>query len=206
MTNTLINRWQKLAVAIGLATALAVGHVEASIIWDEGVSGDLSGNQLVPSAFTLSLGTNSIIGTLRTSSSGDNQDWVALTIPGGLQLGAVVLASYSSADTTSFTGVGAGTNFPGSVGDPASYLGYTHFGTGPGNVGQDVLPSMGTAAGAQGFTPPLGSGTYTFLIQQTGTSPTAYQFDYVVIPEPSTLALVALGCAAMSFVRRKLRL
>ena len=36
-----------------------------------------------------------------------------------------------------------------------------------------------SAAGATGFTPPLGVGTYTFLIQQLGAS-TAYQFDFNV--------------------------
>ena len=120
--NRFISRWHKPAVVTGFAVVLCVGSVQGSVIWDEGVSGDLSGNQLVPNAFTLALGTNSIIGTLRTSAAGDSQDWVALTVPVGLQLGAVVLASYSSVDGTSFTGVGAGTNFPGSVGNPASYL------------------------------------------------------------------------------------
>ena len=49
-------------------------------------------------------------------------------------------------------------------------------------VGADLLPILGDrslAVGAEGFTPPLSSGDYTFLIQQMGTG-TAYQFDFVI--------------------------
>ncbi|HUK83628.1 MAG TPA: PEP-CTERM sorting domain-containing protein [Verrucomicrobiae bacterium] len=203
----------KLVVVAGLIIALVVSRAQGAILWNEAVDGDLSGNQSAPNAFTLLPGTNAIIGSLRTSSSTDNQDWIALTVPSGMQLGAVVLKSYVSTDQQGFTGVQAGTNFVGSVNSPGSYLGYAHFGTGAQNgalpatnlVGVDILPIMGDttlAVGSQGFTPPLGSGTYTFLIQQTGSAATSYEFDYVVIPEPATVLLVALGCGVI-FLRRQ---
>lgn len=203
----------KLVVVAGLIIALVVSRAQGAILWNEAVDGDLSGNQSAPNAFTLLPGTNAIIGSLRTSSSTDNQDWIALTVPSGMQLGAVVLKSYVSTDQQGFTGVQAGTNFVGSVNSPGSYLGYAHFGTGAQNgalpatnlVGVDILPIMGNttlAVGSQGFTPPLGSGTYTFLIQQTGSAATSYEFDYVVIPEPATVLLVALGCGVI-FLRRQ---
>jgi hypothetical protein len=50
----------------------------------------------------------------------------------------------------------------------------------------------GTAAGATGFTPPLGPGTYTFLIQQSGST-VSYEFDMTVVPEPTSLCLIGLG-------------
>jgi len=214
MANTIRALWRKLFVAGGLAVVLAGARAEATTLWDESVNGDLSGNQSAPTALTLSLGTNAVIGSLRISSSSDNQDWIALTVPAGMQLGAVVLNSYASTDQQGFTGVQAGTNFVGSVNSPGSYLGYAHFGTGAQNgalpatnlVGVDILPIMGNtnlAAGSQGFTPPLGSGPYTFLIQQTGTAATSYEFDYVVIPEPATVILVALGCGAIVLRRRR---
>jgi len=217
MTYRLLAHSHKLAITMVLTALLAVvSQAEAAVLWDESVSGDLTNNQAAPNAFTLSVGTNAVIGSLRTTASTDNQDWIALTVPAGLQLSALVLQSYTSADAQGFTGVQSGTNFVGSVNNPASYLGYAHFGTGAQNgslpatnlVGVDILPIMGDtnlAAGAQGFIPPLLNGTYTFLIQQTGPSQTAYEFDYVVtaVPEPSALLLVGLGVAAAFLITRE---
>lgn len=214
MANTIRKFGRKLLVVGGLAVVLAAVQAGAVTLWDESINGDLSGNQAAPTALTLALGTNAVIGSLRTSSSTDNQDWIALTVPAGMQLGAVVLKSYVSTDQQGFTGVQAGTNFVGNPLTAAPYLGYAHFGTGAQNgalpatnlVGVDILPIMGDttlAVGSQGFTPPLGSGTYTFLIQQTGSAQTGYEFDYVVIPEPATVVLVALGCGVILLRRRR---
>lgn len=211
MANRLFVSARKLAIVAGLAIISSVTRAEATTLWDESVSGDLSSVQASPNTFTLSSGTNAVIGTLGGT---DHQDWITLTVPSGLQLGAVVLAAYSSTDQQGFTGVQSGTTFVGSTLSPASYLGYAHFGTGAANgalpatnlVGVDILPIMGDtnlAAGAQGFTPPLNSGSYAFLIQQTGSAATSYEFDYVVIPEPATLALVAIGCGMVLLHRRR---
>jgi uncharacterized repeat protein (TIGR01451 family) len=161
-------------------------RVLLSVLWNEGTNGDLSNNQAAPTPLTLALGTNSIIGTVGTP---DNQDWVTLHVPTGMSLSSLVLASYASTDSQGFLGVQQGTSFSGSTLNPASYLGYVHYGTGATNgtlpptnlVGSDLLPLMGDtslASGSQGFTPPLGSGDYTFLIQQLGAT-TNYQFDFV---------------------------
>jgi len=111
-------------------------------------------------------------------------------------------------------GVQAGSSFIGSAFSASSYLGYAHFGTGATNngpatnlVGIDLLPVMGNTAlaiGSQGFTPPLGNGTYTFLIQQLG-NPTAYEFNFnvVAISEPPTCGLLALGSAVLVIVSRR---
>lgn len=111
----------------------------------------------------------------------DNQDWITLTVPVGLQLSSLTLAAYSSADPQGFTGVQIGTAFVGSPLAASSYLGYAHYGTAADNgslptanlVGVDILPIMGNttaAPGSQGFTPPLNSGSYIFLIQQLGST------------------------------------
>lgn len=218
MANRLLASSLKLAGMLVLTAFVTSAHAQIVTQWNESVSGDLSGNQAAPNGFTLALGTNAIIGNLRITSAGDNQDWIMLAVPGGLQLSAVVLKAYSSTDNQGFTGVQAGTNFVGSAVSAGSYLGYAHFGTGAQNgslaptnlVGVDILPIMGNtnlAAGSQGFLPPLASGNYTFLIQQTGSAQTSYEFDYVTtaVPEPSTLLLMGFGLTALFVAHRPKR-
>jgi len=64
------------------------------------------------------------------------------------------------------------------------------------------------AAGAQGFTPPLASGSYAFLIRQAAAS-TSYQFNFNVtpVPEPGSMCLIGLSGAAVlgRFVRKRTR-
>ena len=198
-----------------LLVALMVSSSRATVVWNESVNGDLSNNQAAPTPITLSSGINSVIGTVTGGT--DTQDWIALTIPTGFQLNSDVLESYQSTDSQGFTGVQAGSSFVGSVNSAASYLGYSHFGTGATNgslpptnlVGVDLLALMGNnvtiSPGSHGFTPPLPSGTYTFLIQQLGAT-TAYQFDYGVtaVPEPTSMGLLT-GGAILALRRRNRR-
>lgn len=190
------------AVLAGLM-AFHPARTDAQIVlWNEGVSGDLSNTQGSPNMFTLSSGVNEVIGTVGT---GDTQDWLTLTVPVGFQLSSVVLASYSSTDVQGFTGFAAGPTFAGSASSAGSYLGYSHFGTAAGNgslpvanlVGADLLAIMKNPLadpGALGFTDPLQAGSYAFLIQQLGAT-TAYQFNYTLTatPEPGTIALGLVG-------------
>jgi hypothetical protein len=177
-------------------------QTQAATFWNESIHGELSNNQAAPSAFTLASGVNSVIGSVNGVS--DSQDWLALAVPEGFELSSVVPAAYASSDSVAFTGFQGGSVFLGSSSDPGAYLGYSHFGQ--GNVGSDLLPAMSAAAGAQGFTSPLDSGTYVFLVQQLG-APATYQFDYVVtpVPEPRAQAAVAFFCAAILLLRRAVR-
>ena len=183
-----------------LGAALCVLNTSGALFWNETSDGDLSNNQSTPNSFVLENGANSVVGTVNALT--DFQDWLAVTISSGFQLSAVRLAAYISTDPIAFTGFQSGSSFVGSSFVESSYLGYTHIG--PGNVGSDLLPLMENAFGAQGFTAPLQAGTYTFVIQQAGSSLTSYQFDYEVtpVPEPRTQAAIALLCAAF-FLSRK---
>lgn len=189
---------------------LSVSFSSASILWDEGASGDLSSTQGSPTSLNLSAGVNSVIGTV---GAGDSQDWLTLTVPDGFELSSIFLQAYASTDAQGFTGLQAGSVFTGSTFTPGNYLGYAHFGTGATNpstptnlVGTDILPIMkdpSAAAGAQGFTS-LGNGSYAFLIQQLGAA-TSYQFDYNVtaVPEPSLAGLLGLGSLVVLRGRRR---
>jgi hypothetical protein len=206
--------------AVGLAEIGA--YCPAAVIWNQTNNGPLSELPASPTSFTLSAGTNSIIATEGGGSgeSGTNQNWVNINIPTGLQLSNLVLASYTSTDAQGFIGVASGSAFAGgegAVNTESSYLGYSHYGTGVSNngqptvnlVGDDLLPIMGNnvvdAPGSTGFTPPLPSGSYTFLIQQLGAT-TNYQFDFDVtsVPEPGTIGL-AVGGSVIGLLRRRRR-
>jgi len=194
-------------VKIGLLFSIVLAPLpaHAAVIWNSAVNGPLSASGSAPTAFNLTSGTNSIISTV---GGGSQQNWVEIAIPSGLRLSELVLASYQSTDAQGFTGVQSGTTFVGSVNSAASYLGYTHFGTGATNgslpatnlVGTDVLPLMGnnavTSPGSQGFTPPLPDGDYVFLIQQLGAM-TNYQYDFDVTQVPEPVGAWLLGAAGV---------
>jgi hypothetical protein len=190
-------------LALG-ALALSASMARATVLWNEAGNGDLSNSQSAPTSLILLPGANSLVGSVGT---GDQQDWIALTVPAGFQLTSDVQAAYSSTDAQGFTGFQAGPSFVGNPETtPSAYQGYAHFGTGATNgasgpanlLGTDLLPIMAVAPGAQGFTTPLPAGTYTFLIQQLGAT-TGYQFDFAVAPapEPGAAGLMAIGAATL---------
>ena len=186
---------------VTLGTLAVSASCHAGVVWNEAVNGDLSNNRLVPSQVNLSLGVNSVLG----STQGGDEDYLTIHIGPGLQFSQLIGVSYVSNDAKMFIGVQAGTTF---TEDPSNanvgnILGYTHFGTGTGNIGHDLLPGMGTAVGAIGFVPPLPSGDYTFWIQQLGLK-TDWQLDFVttnVVPEPASL----LGLAAVALLAKRRR-
>jgi hypothetical protein len=211
-------------IALG---GLGAGSSRASI-YDESDIADLSNNKLFPTPFTLTPGSNSIIGTVNGTT--DLQDWIAITVPPGQEMTSFVNAVYNNPnDLQGFTGFQFGSSFPGNAFSAGSYAGYAHFGTGAQNgtgpnapnggavtttVGVDLFSPLyfpnnlpgGTAAGSTGFTPPLGPGTYTFLIQQQGTL-TGYEFDMNVspLPEPATFGMAVLGGLSLLAIARRRR-
>jgi len=204
----------RISQAACIAALFATAAARAGTIYSESSSGDLSNDQSAPTARSAVTGVNSLTGSV---GPGDAQDWFAITVPAGNVLSSLVLSSYTSTDAQGFMGVQAGSSFVGNSQTAAPYLGYTHFGTGAQNgalaptnlVGVNLLPLMGDkntiSLGSQGFTPPLGAGTYTFLLQQLGAS-TSYQFDFTLtaVPEPGTAGILA-GAAVLLLRRRRAR-
>jgi hypothetical protein len=188
---------RSLVLALAL---LALPAVASGFSYSEGVSGDLSGNPAAPTALLAALGSNTLSAT---SGSGD-AEYVVVTIPATYQLSSIVLTAFSP-NEVAFAAVQQGSTYT-AVTLPDDLDGWTHYGTrapAPADamVGFDLLDNMGAGAGAIGFVPPLGSGDWTFLFQQTGGTLVSYTFDFVVIPEPSTLMLVLAGLAAIASAR-----
>lgn len=172
----------------------------ADVVHDESLHGDLSNDRLAPTAYMLSLGANSV---LATSSQGD-REFIALTIPAGAELSAILQISYVGEDDVAFAAVQAGPQLTvdPDLFDPTGLLGWAHFGPFAFSNGSDILPSMGMGSGADGFTPPLPAGTYTFWLQQAGPSLTSFQLDFIVTPAPGAASLLAVGLFAVLHRRR----
>jgi hypothetical protein len=191
---------------MGVAVCAALGCIaygaagaSAASVWDESVDGDLSGDRFAPTPLSLSPGVNSVTAT----STGGDLEYYTFTLPPGQQLENIFLFSYDTLDDVSFIGVQNGTVFtePNIGADPANLLGWTHFGF-TGQVGLDLLPDIGAGFDAQGFTPPLPSGSYAWWSQQTSPiTVTTYQLDFVVSPEPGMVSLFIIG--GMLLARRR---
>jgi hypothetical protein len=186
------------ALTVLALAGAAAAPAMSQVIHDESVDGDLSDDRFNPTAYVLGLGSNRIIAT---SGPGD-REFVALTVPAGLLLSALIQVDYIGDDGVAFAAVDDGPQF---LVDPdafttAGMLGWTHFGPFIFPNGSDILPAMGLGFGADGFVPPLPAGTYTFWLQQTGTDVT-YELDFLVIPSPGAAGLLGLG--ALSLARRR---
>lgn len=194
-----MSRFRTIALA-GLVAAAFADPATAVSVWDEGVNGDLSGNQAAPTVLAIGLGTNSITGT---TQAGD-VDFFTITVPDGARFTQLLLTSFESTDDLAFLAIESGPVIT-DTNSATNLLGWLH--PSAAFVGTDVLDDLALGAGALTFTPPLGPGTYTLWMQQLNPEPVAYGFDLVIepiaIPEPPMAALFALGLVALAVARRR---
>ncbi|MEO1575708.1 MAG: VPLPA-CTERM sorting domain-containing protein [Pseudomonadota bacterium] len=194
--------------AAAAALLLVAGSAHAATAWDEGLDGDLSGDPLAPTAVTFAEGVNSVNGSM--SSLGDTRDYLTFTIPDGQQLVGILLQQYMDLDTggpgnRGFYAISAGASseIP-SGGNPDAFLGGAHLDPFP--AGTDLLARLTTdSLTGTGVTAPLGAGTYTFLVQQTGPQLTEYSLDFIVapVPVPAAVWLLASGLVGLAGLRRR---
>lgn len=190
-----------------LAASLTAAYgVSASTSYDESISGDLSDDPNAPTVLVFGVGSNTVAGEVNLSNdttSGD-RDFITFTIGAGEQLTGLFLTAQSPNDR-GFHAISSGPTSvipsgPG-AGDVSTYLGSAHLDF--ISPGTDLLPDLGTPLVGSGFTGPLGPGTYSYVIQQTGNITQAYTLDFVVAPEPGSMALLA--APALLMLRRRRR-
>lgn len=191
----------KLRILIALCLIPAFSSFAmADTVWDEGVSGDLSGDFSNPDSIAFMLGSNTIIGSMGNNGfTGGTDvpgyevdaDYFTFSIGAGEQLSAINVDSFTFAPSNpgvSFMAYVAGTSFTGQGGGDID--GTAFFLDGSGNI----LPTL---AGGALF---LGEGDYSIWIQETADTVVDYQLTFDVstaVPEPTgaaVLALMAIGC------------
>jgi hypothetical protein len=193
------------AVCCSAFLAFAAQSLAAnSVVWDESVTGDVSNDPTAPTQMNLVAGTNSFIATM----PGADLDFFTVHVPAGAVLSAIYNPVYDSADQVSFIAIGPGTSMPAAVlnYDPTGLLGYTHFGPGVFDAGENLLTDLAIAQfGVPGFTPPLGAGAYSFWLQQESSVAEGYQLDFKVdaVPEPASAVLFLIGGIGAAFRRAK---
>ena len=165
--------------AIGfLLIALAV-PVNAALLHDESVNGDLGTDPLVPTAIVFPVGSSKITGTMSNIGTID-RDYITFTIaPGQKLIGLNLLAL--APNNIAFTSFNAGaTSYAPSAATAANFLGGIHI-TGL-QVGTDLMPLFVSDSVTGNFlpAPELGPGTYCFLIQQTSPILQSYSLEFVV--------------------------
>lgn len=169
----------------------------AAIVWSEAINGDLSSNPAAPTPILFQPGSNILDGIVFTGP--DTRDYITFTIAPGQSLVSLRLLVYDDLETetpddgnTGFHAINLGaTSFIPDESTIGSFLGGNHLST---PVDTDLLPLLAAAPlGGSGFEIPLGPGTYSFLVQQTGPQQTGYSIEFNVTPEPSGLLFVLIG-------------
>lgn len=189
-----------------LLTMLAPG-ARAATVWDESLNGDLSSSESAPTPISLGIGLHSITGSV-SAGAGDTRDFLSFAIAEGQSLAGLLLQTWEDGTVggpanRGFHAMNFGaTSFVPSATTIGSFLGSAHLDFVP--AGTDLLPTLALAAtGGTGFSTPLGPGTYSYLVQQTGPQINRYAIDFVVTPEPSAALSIGSGLVGLSIWRRR---
>lgn len=201
------------AAAIAALAGIALASpAAAAVVHDESVSGDLSNSGLVPTSLAFTPGDNQIFGSTGRDAQGVvDRDYFTFTLLADQFLTAItVLPGTTSIGpaTLSFIALEAGNQVTVSPtpADASGLLGWWHYG--PAHINSNILDDMSVpVAGSSGFMPPLGPGSYSVWIQETGTGTANYGMSFAVaeVPEPSTWAMMLFGFGATGWAFRRRR-
>jgi hypothetical protein len=194
-----------------LVTALAMPSV--ALAYDEAIDGDLSNNAAAPTPLVFGLGTNVVAGRVTTGTTPtDTRDFLTFTIPAGRQLTGLRLVSWVSGNTGFHAiNVGATSVNPSSTTE-SSFLGGDH--VNPAIKPFDLVELLNGDTAGVGTTAPLGPGTYSYVIQETGPQLSDYRIEFTVSAAPagvpasdhkSLIALTLTLLAVMLIGRRRSR-
>ncbi|MEM0982354.1 MAG: hypothetical protein AAGI17_00220 [Planctomycetota bacterium] len=199
-----------LAGVIALAGPVAspfVGTAAGQVTFTEADLGEFSDDANAPTVLDFIVGINTVSGSVTQSNdlANGNRDFFTFTLTAGQELVAVNVIQWE--DLASGSGnqgfIGGNIDSVGLVPGGATSADF-EFGTlvGGTDVGNDILPDLAAnnTAGPD-FIGPVGPGTYTFVIQQTGPQNSSYTLDFVVTPAPATAAM--LGFAGLTAARRR---
>jgi hypothetical protein len=182
MLNRAIQWRRACVVAAGLAM-LAAACAPAN--HDEATAGDLSNDPAAPTPLMFNAGNNVVTGTVTSTAPADTRDFLTFTIAPGHALTALRLDRYrdlpgGGPGNRGFHAISTGpTSAIPSAATAGSFLGGDHV---DGIAeGTDLLPALADAMPAgTGFTIPLGPGTYSYVIQQTGPQTSGYSLTFEV--------------------------
>ena len=179
-----------------VATALAAQtSLLADVVYDEATSGDLSGNAVSPTSLgVVSDAVLLVKGSVQTPV--DTRDYFTITIPKGVTLDSMRLIDYFDGSTGGFGNTGyvmiddGPTSVIPSNSTSGDFLGGSHLNRIRfANDTVNMLDRLsGAPQGGSGFSFPLGPGSYTFNVQQTGVQENVYeiQFEFGGFSEPCT--------------------
>lgn len=176
----------------------------APVLYAEISQGDLSGDGNAPTAFGFALGENRVSGTMGREGAGPvDKDIFSFVVPEGTWVTSLVLTLDPAEN--SFLALAAGPTIRTDVTHPTD-AGQSHLSNMLTRQTGEILPALaafkefgGTTSTA---TNPLGPGTYSMWIQEVSTR-VDYEFAFTVVPEPGTLALLAVAGVAMAALNRR---
>jgi hypothetical protein len=165
-------------VAIVLLIAALAAPVDAAVIWNESINGDLSSSETSPTLISFGVGSNQIIGSV--SGSPLDRDYITFTIGPGQTLSHLNLIAFSP-DNLSFTAFNSGsTSYVPSGATNGLFLSGIHISA--ADAGHDLMPFFDTRNVTTNSLPGpnLGPGTYCWMIQQTSPILQSYTVEFVI--------------------------